>query len=65
MTRTLSIDVKNTAGELDRPALGTLIFKDASLRKKLNKATHLPVFVEMFWQLFKHWLRCQSIVVRH
>lgn len=49
-------------GELDRPALGKIIFSDASARKKLNTATHLPVFVEMFRQLAVYWLRGRQLV---
>lgn len=51
------------AGELDRSALGSLIFSNPNERRKLNKATHLPVYVEMCRQLFIHWLSCKALVV--
>jgi len=53
-----------SAGELDRAALGSLIFSNPTERKKLNKATHLPVYVEMCRQLVIHWLTCKAMVVR-
>lgn len=52
-------------GEIDRDALGKIVFNDVDARRKLNKATHLPVFVEMFRQLFCSWLSCERVVVRH
>ncbi len=51
------------AGELDRAALGSLIFSNPEERRKLNKATHLPVYVEMCRQLLLHWLTCKALVV--
>lgn len=51
------------AGELDRAKLGALIFPDPSARRRLNKATHLPVFLELFRQLLMCWLRFCAVVV--
>ena len=51
------------AGELDRPALSKIIFNDGNARKRLNSATHLPVFVEMFRQLAVYWLKGSSLIV--
>lgn len=49
-------------GDVDRAALGSLIFSNPTERKKLNKATHLPVYVEMCRQLLMHWLTCRAMV---
>ena len=52
------------AGAIDREKLGDLVFTDSNARKKLNKATHLPVALELARQLVKEWLSFTSIVVR-
>ena len=51
------------AGGIDRQKLGNLIFSDKAARKKLNAATHTPVFMELFRQIFMCWLCCRDIVV--
>ena len=51
------------AGEVDREALGKLVFGDRQARKQLNKATHLPIFRELVWQVLRHWCSCHWIVV--
>eukprot|EP00798_Chlamydomonas_sp_ICE-L_P001688 gene1688-33084_t len=51
------------SGEIDRKALGRIIFSDASARRRLNAATHLPVLVELLKQILWHWLTCKWIVV--
>lgn len=64
MTATMEGSVQ-FAGELDRPALGQLIFNNPELRKKLMRATHYPIFVELIWQIFLSWLWCNhSVVIR-
>lgn len=52
------------AGGIDRQKLGTVIFQDAQARKRLNKATHLPIMVSLARQLLGNWLRCKYLVVR-
>eukprot|EP00775_Hariotina_reticulata_P013429 gene13429-13557_t len=50
-------------GEIDRAALGQLVFADAVVRRKLNQATHVPIMLEVIKQLLGHWLRFKQIVV--
>lgn len=52
-------------GTLDREKLGGLVFNDASARKRLNTATHLPILIRMVTQILKLWLwqRCHIVVV--
>lgn len=58
------LDVINVlTGELDRAKLGQIIFSDASQRRKLNAATHLPVYVELFRQVVVSWLMCKLLVI--
>ncbi|MFP6563618.1 MAG: dephospho-CoA kinase [Myxococcota bacterium] len=40
-------EVVGPDGELDRPALGTLVFDDAEARARLGRLTHGPVGLEM------------------
>lgn len=53
--------VMTLSGEIDRVTLGRLIFDNASLRRKLNKATHLPVAWELVKQILTHWLCCRWV----
>jgi dephospho-CoA kinase len=39
--------VFNSSGELDREALGDIIFNDIDKRKKLNDITHPEIYKEM------------------
>ena len=55
---------RHGAGELDREALGALAFNDRDARRKLNRATHPAVFLELLRQLLLHWLACKWLVVR-
>ncbi|PNH09587.1 Dephospho-CoA kinase domain-containing protein, partial [Tetrabaena socialis] len=50
-------------GELDRECLGHLVFNDASARRRLNSATHLPVALALARRLLTCWLSCKWIVV--
>ncbi len=52
------------AGEIDRETLGRRVFGSDADRRKVNQATHLPVFLELFRQLLMHWLRFEFLVVR-
>jgi dephospho-CoA kinase len=52
-----------TAGEVDREALGELVFYNPAERRRLNAATHLPVLVAIFQELLKHWFTCTPVVV--
>jgi len=51
------------AGDIDRSALGQLAFADAAMRRKLNKATHAPIMLEIIKQLLGHWLSFKQVVV--
>jgi dephospho-CoA kinase len=51
------------SGQLDREKLGKLIFDSKPMRDKLNKATHLPVFVQLVWRIVLSWLRLRPLVV--
>uniref|UniRef100_A0A383VGM4 Dephospho-CoA kinase n=1 Tax=Tetradesmus obliquus TaxID=3088 RepID=A0A383VGM4_TETOB len=50
-------------GDIDRARLGQLVFADAAARRRLNKATHAPVAVELLRQLLGHWLCFRRLVV--
>lgn len=63
-TKTLGEKFLLTAGDIDRVALGQLVFSDVQARRSLNKATHLPVAVELLRQLLLCWLSCRRLVVR-
>lgn len=52
------------AGELDRTALGLLVFGDPAARRRLNAATHTPVAVALLQQLACFWMRHTPCVVR-
>lgn len=56
-------DVLSDSGQIDREKLGKLIFNNEKARKKLNKATHLPVFVQVLWRIFLSWLQLRPLVV--
>lgn len=55
--------VMHISGELDRERLGELVFNDAKARRKLNKATHPAVTLEIAKQLLRHLLRGHRLVV--
>ena len=50
-------------GGIDRERLGKLVFGNDAARKKLNKATHLPVFTTLLWRIFLSWLQLKPLVV--
>ena len=53
----------HATGEIDRERLGELVFNDATARRRLNKATHPAVTVEIAKQLLNHLLQCHWLVV--
>ncbi|KAL6753365.1 dephospho-CoA kinase domain-containing protein, partial [Haematococcus lacustris] len=55
--------ILDASGGIDRDKLGSMVFKDSSLRRKLNHATHLPVCCNLALQLTWHWLCCRRLVV--
>eukprot|EP01024_Parvocaulis_polyphysoides_P034494 TRINITY_DN3052_c1_g1_i2.p1 TRINITY_DN3052_c1_g1~~TRINITY_DN3052_c1_g1_i2.p1 ORF type:complete len:204 (-),score=23.95 TRINITY_DN3052_c1_g1_i2:118-729(-) len=50
-------------GELDRDALGKLVFGDEEMRRKLGKATHLPIAVNLALQILWKIGTCQTPIV--
>eukprot|EP01024_Parvocaulis_polyphysoides_P034493 TRINITY_DN3052_c1_g1_i1.p1 TRINITY_DN3052_c1_g1~~TRINITY_DN3052_c1_g1_i1.p1 ORF type:complete len:218 (-),score=27.42 TRINITY_DN3052_c1_g1_i1:118-771(-) len=52
-----------TKGELDRDALGKLVFGDEEMRRKLGKATHLPIAVNLALQILWKIGTCQTPIV--
>lgn len=51
------------AGGIDRVRLGQLVFSDAAARQRLNRATHLPVALDLLRQLLLCWLCLRRLVV--
>ncbi|OLL26791.1 Dephospho-CoA kinase CAB5, partial [Neolecta irregularis DAH-3] len=50
-------------GQIDRPALGRIVFSNAKERKVLNEITHPAVAKEIAWMCFGYWIRCERIIV--
>ncbi len=42
-------------GQLNREALGNIIFSDVNKRKKLNQITHPKIQRMMFWAIVKYF----------
>ncbi len=57
------ISATRFAGEINREKLGKIVFSDPAARKRLNAATHLPVFLEVFKSIVWCWLTCKLVVV--
>lgn len=51
-------------GCVDRVALGELVFRDAEARKRLNRATHVPILFALIGRIAKQWVLFQSVLVR-
>jgi dephospho-CoA kinase len=49
--------------EIDRDALAQIAFSDPIARRRLNKATHLPIALALALALLKHWLLLQPLVI--
>lgn len=49
--------------ELDREALATIVFNDATARRRLNKATHFPVLFGIVKQIVGYWITFKPVVV--
>ena len=43
-------------GEIDRDALGRIVFEDPTARRRLNAATHLPIAVKLASRVAWAWL---------
>jgi len=56
-------DILLNDGEIDREALGRLVFSNASARKQLNAAVHLPVALTLLKRLCWCWMTSHWTVV--
>ena len=61
--RAFGNDLLSSDGEIDREKLASKVFKDANLRRIINRATHLPIFLELFRQILVSWLQLKTMVV--
>lgn len=52
------------AGSINRLKLGGVIFKDFNLRRRLNKATHLPIQLHVLCNILYYTMRFTPTVVR-
>lgn len=50
-------------GEINRPALGQLVFNDVEKRRMLNFITHPPIHQTIYKQIFKYFLLGHNFVV--
>lgn len=50
-------------GSIDRDALADVIFRDAAARKRLNRATHIPIFCAILSKIVQSWLLCRTRVI--
>ena len=50
-------------GTLDRELLGDIVFRHRDARKKLNKATHLPILIRILTEIVYLWLQFKFLVV--
>jgi len=44
-------------GQLNRDALGEIIFDSVEKRKKLNEITHPEIYREMFWAAVRYFFQ--------
>lgn len=49
--------------EINRAALGRIIFEDKEKRGKLNQITHPTIHRTIFWRVFKHFMSGHSWIV--
>ena len=56
-------DILREDGEIDRRKLGDVIFSNPDARKKLNRATHLPVLFEILRQAAWHWATLRPVII--
>lgn len=56
-------DILREDGEIDRRKLGDVIFSNPDARKRLNRATHLPVLFEILRQAAWYWATLRPVVI--
>lgn len=61
--REFGSDVLLNDGQINRPALGRIVFNDHDKRRKLNRITHPEIHKEMGLQCLKLFLRGRQFVV--
>ena len=57
-------DVSVSTGSINRRKLGGIVFKDVKLQRRLNKATHLPIQIQILCTLLYFVMRLTPTVVR-
>jgi len=50
-------------GQIDRNKLGEIVFKDETLRKKLNRITHMWIFIEMLKLMAYYFVTGSKIII--
>ncbi|XP_037519654.1 dephospho-CoA kinase domain-containing protein [Rhipicephalus sanguineus] len=61
--REFGSEVLLSDGQLNRPALGRIVFSDHDKRRRLNRITHPEIHKEMFFQSLKLFLKGRQFVV--
>lgn len=61
--REFGSEVLLSDGQLNRPALGRIVFNDHDKRRRLNRITHPEIHKEMFFQSLKFFLKGRQFVV--
>lgn len=61
--REFGSEVLLSDGQLNRPALGRIVFNDHDKRRRLNRITHPEIHKEMFFQSLKLFLKGRQFVV--
>lgn len=56
-------NVFHSSGELNREALGEIIFQDKDRRRKLNEITHPEIYREMTWAAIKCFFQGHAFIV--
>jgi dephospho-CoA kinase len=56
IVETFGTEILDSQGQLDRSALGRLVFRDASARKNLESILHPRIF-----EVWTHWVREQAV----
>lgn len=57
LKRTFGEEIFYSNGELNREALGDIIFNNATNRRKLNEITHPEIYKEIVWSTIKCFFR--------
>lgn len=55
--------VFDESGELNRQALGDIIFESVDKRRRLNEITHPEIYKEMFWAAVRYFFQGHQFIV--